>query len=83
MEIAVKLKENRRYPDNALVRYQAGKRWIIGWSEMKVSWEESSSAEAAIPWKDGGIYLITGGAGGLGLILPGKLPVKPGMRSRS
>ena len=39
LEIAVKLQENSRFPDNTLIRYQAGKRWIIGWSEMKVSWE--------------------------------------------
>jgi len=27
-----------------------------------------SSGAAGLPWKDGGVYLITGGAGGLGLI---------------
>ena len=25
-------------------------------------------AAAALPWRDGGVYLITGGAGGLGLL---------------
>ena len=53
------------------VRYQGGKRWISDWSEVKVTEEEIS-----IPWKDRGIYLITGGAGGLGLIFAKEITEK-------
>jgi acyl transferase domain-containing protein/acyl carrier protein/SAM-dependent methyltransferase len=32
------------------------------------TWQEVPDTAQAIPWKDGGVYLITGGAGGLGLL---------------
>ncbi|MCX8131567.1 MAG: SDR family NAD(P)-dependent oxidoreductase [Clostridia bacterium] len=62
-ELIEKLICNSRYPNDSHVRYQSGERYVGGWSEI-----EGSQADAAVPWKDGGIYLITGGAGGLGLI---------------
>lgn len=43
------------------VRYQDGERWVAGWKEV-------TDAAVKQPWKDNGVYLITGGAGGLGLI---------------
>ena len=43
------------------MRYIGGERQVASWSELR-------SEEAAAPWRDGGVYLITGGAGGLGLI---------------
>ncbi len=61
--IIEKMKENRRCPDDQEVRYEEGTRLIPVWSELK-----TSAQEAAIPYKDYGVYLITGGAGGLGLI---------------
>ncbi|HML90575.1 MAG TPA: SDR family NAD(P)-dependent oxidoreductase, partial [Methylomusa anaerophila] len=61
--IIEQLKENSRSPQDQEVRYQDGKRLVAGWSEMEVSDETME-----IPWKDRGVYLITGGAGGLGLI---------------
>jgi polyketide synthase PksN len=61
--IVAKLKENSHSPGDGRVRYQDGKRYLAGWDEIEVSQEP-----VAIPWKDRGVYLITGGAGGLGLI---------------
>jgi polyketide synthase PksN len=62
-EIIKKIKENgKRTIDNEIC-YKNNKRWVAGWSEIGISQEVMS-----IPWKDKGIYLITGGAGGLGLI---------------
>jgi acyl transferase domain-containing protein/enoyl-CoA hydratase/carnithine racemase len=61
--IVEKLKENSRSPRENRIRYQDGKRWIASWSEIKISQEGVS-----IPWKENGIYLITGGAGGLGFV---------------
>ncbi|HOG04008.1 MAG TPA: SDR family NAD(P)-dependent oxidoreductase, partial [Accumulibacter sp.] len=46
---------------DALVRYRAGVRSVM------VS-EECALAPAGHPWRDGGVYLITGGAGGLGML---------------
>lgn len=60
--IARKLKENQM-SSGAHIRYQNGKRFIADWIEMK-----AASRDIGMPWKDGGVYLITGGAGGLGLI---------------
>ncbi|MGG4439280.1 SDR family NAD(P)-dependent oxidoreductase [Brevibacillus fortis] len=58
-----KLKANSLCPTDRQIRYQSGKRYIAGWSEVA-----APQHEASMPWKDNGIYLITGGAGGLGLI---------------
>jgi polyketide synthase PksN len=63
-ELAKKLqKESSMGSIDNQVRYQGGKRWIADWSEI-----ENSQDTVKIPWKNQGIYLITGGAGGLGLI---------------
>ena len=51
----------RGVPDEREVRYTGGERQVASWSELR-------SEEAPAPWRDGGVYLITGGAGGLGLI---------------
>lgn len=60
--IARKLKENQ-ISSGTHIRYQNGTRFIADWSEMK-----AASRNISMPWKDGGVYLITGGAGGLGLM---------------
>ncbi|MDQ0495501.1 polyketide synthase PksN [Paenibacillus brasilensis] len=57
------LKENSRSPEDIQIRYGKDKRWVSSWKEIQISQEA-----AGIPWKDGGVYLITGGVGGLGLI---------------
>jgi polyketide synthase PksN len=58
-----KLDENTQHPEQDLIRYHGGKRWVRHWRE----WENPAD-EIIIPWKKDGVYLITGGAGGLGLI---------------
>ncbi|WP_306602431.1 non-ribosomal peptide synthetase [Azonexus sp.] len=53
-----------------LVRYVGAERQIPVWRELLVSAAESAKKQAGkAPWRDGGVYLITGGAGGLGLLL--------------
>ena len=74
--LVVKLEENARvdagrYPDQIQIRYREGKRWIAGWSELTIA-----AANETIPWKEGGNYLITGGAGGLGLIFAKEIASK-------
>ncbi|HWP96053.1 MAG TPA: SDR family NAD(P)-dependent oxidoreductase, partial [Syntrophomonadaceae bacterium] len=69
--IIKKLKENSRSTGDKQIRYQAGKRHVLGWSEIEVTKEENK-----IPWKDQGVYLITGGAGGLGLIFAQEIAQK-------
>ncbi|MGX0890777.1 rhizoxin synthesis polyketide synthase RhiF [Pseudomonas sp. ADAK2 TE3594] len=49
--------------DDERVRYQGGRRQVA-------SWQETLLPDAdATPWRDGGVYLLTGGTGGLGLLL--------------
>ncbi|ADM70832.1 Polyketide synthase PksN [Paenibacillus polymyxa E681] len=62
-EMIEKLKENSQYPKDKRIRYEDGKRLVFGWNEMK-----PTETTGRVPWKDRGTYLITGGAGGLGLI---------------
>jgi polyketide synthase PksN len=61
--IIAKLRENSQSQIDKRIRYQDGKRYVADWREIA-----ACQAKAKIPWKDRGIYLITGGAGGLGLI---------------
>ncbi|HEX3030553.1 MAG TPA: SDR family NAD(P)-dependent oxidoreductase, partial [Clostridia bacterium] len=57
------LKENSQNPMDSRVRYQSGIRYVAGWNEV-----ELLDREPGIPWKDRGVYLITGGMGGLGFV---------------
>ena len=56
------LTDNRLSPNDNHIRYQDGKRYVADWSEVE------TDCEVNVPWKDRGVYLISGGAGGLGLI---------------
>ncbi|MFP3633770.1 SDR family NAD(P)-dependent oxidoreductase [Bacillus sp. SIMBA_033] len=60
--LLAKLKENRAHPEQAEIRYEDGKRLVRNWRHLP------ASQSGAVPWKDEGVYLLTGGAGGIGLI---------------
>ncbi|GER89941.1 hypothetical protein KDW_41030 [Dictyobacter vulcani] len=62
-EIRDRLQENRLYPEDKHIRYWDNKRYVAEWKEFDLV-----PAQASMPWKDNGIYLISGGAGGLGLL---------------
>lgn len=57
------LKENSGNHKDSQIMYRSDKRYVLGLRELT-----HSSGETVIPWKDGGVYLITGGTGGLGFI---------------
>ncbi|MCP4626217.1 MAG: SDR family NAD(P)-dependent oxidoreductase, partial [bacterium] len=57
------LEENSRRPADTHIKHKAGKRLVAEFEEL-----EALPENPAIVWKDKGIYLISGGAGGLGLI---------------
>ncbi len=63
-DVTAKIRENSRCPQDARVRYRGDVREVF-------SWEEITPDISSLPvlWKEGGVYLLTGGAGGLGLIL--------------
>lgn len=70
-EIIKKLNVNSRIPVDTQIQYQQDKRYVLGWNEIEVSQETLK-----IPWKDQGVYLITGGAGGLGMIFAKEIAQK-------
>jgi polyketide synthase PksN len=60
--VVAKLRDNAAAPQDQQVRYRSGDRLVATWAEL------AEPTPAGVPWRDGGVYLITGGAGGLGLI---------------
>jgi len=61
--IIAKIEENSCCPEDTRIKYRKNQRWVHVWEKVN-----KQPNKAAVPWKDGGVYLITGGAGGLGLI---------------
>lgn len=55
---------------DTLICYANGSRQVAGWKELP------ASPTIEMPWKEGGVYLITGGAGGLGLIVANEIATK-------
>ncbi len=62
-ELAVCLEAEKRSARDALIKYEDGIRYILAWQEMPVEGET-----APVAFKDSGVYLITGGLGGLGVL---------------
>ncbi|HEX4621222.1 MAG TPA: SDR family oxidoreductase, partial [Myxococcaceae bacterium] len=60
--VASRLRESALNGGDQEIRYVGGDRLVSGWSELP------ASLPAAPPWREDGVYLITGGAGGLGLL---------------
>ncbi|WP_145984448.1 type I polyketide synthase, partial [Bradyrhizobium nitroreducens] len=56
------LRENSLSPGDQQVRYRQGVRFVSGWADLQLD------GGSKLPWKDGGVYLITGGMGGLGRV---------------
>jgi acyl transferase domain-containing protein/D-arabinose 1-dehydrogenase-like Zn-dependent alcohol dehydrogenase/acyl carrier protein/NAD(P)-dependent dehydrogenase (short-subunit alcohol dehydrogenase family)/SAM-dependent methyltransferase len=59
--LARRLSENGRSAPDVQIRHDRDGREVLAWRELSVR-------PAAAPWKEGGVYLITGGTGGLGRI---------------
>ncbi|MDD5273781.1 MAG: SDR family NAD(P)-dependent oxidoreductase, partial [Methylovulum sp.] len=62
---------NARYPEHSLIRYQQGQSQVIVWQTAT-----RPDTPSSLPWRDGGVYLITGGAGGLGLLFAQEIASK-------
>src|SRR5262249_5836490 len=60
------LQANARCHSDQQICYRDGKRLVAAWREVET--DHTAGRESGIPWRDGGVYLISGGAGGLGLI---------------
>ncbi|WP_344637981.1 SDR family NAD(P)-dependent oxidoreductase [Kitasatospora cystarginea] len=83
-----RLRRDAAGPDDAVVRYADGRRHVPQWTAVE-------DAPQVRPWKAGGVYLVTGGAGALGglfareiarqapgatLVLCGRSPEGPAQR---
>ena len=61
--VARTLKENLAQPDDAMIKYENQRRWVLRREERNPVEELTVSN-----FKEGGVYLITGGLGALGLL---------------
>lgn len=52
-----------------VVAYRGGGRWSVKYEPIKIDLDTNKHYPPAIPLKQGGVYIITGGLGGLGLVL--------------
>jgi len=59
--VIAKLQENARAAEDSEIRYIGGERQVL-------DWVETAASGTGLLWRDGGVYLITGGTGRLGLI---------------
>ena len=66
--LAGKLQENRQRCRDSHVFYRDGTRLVATWERHAILSEQVPQEALLLPWKDNGVYLITGGAGGLGLL---------------
>lgn len=64
-----RLADNIRHPEDIFIQYIDKKRRVQGWMEIDVSAAPSEQLSSTAIWKEGGIVLITGGAGRIGLLL--------------
>jgi polyketide synthase PksN len=62
-DLAAKMREDAKYSQESTVLDRNGKRLVFKMKE----YNEPKQMPAAV-WRDGGVYLITGGMGGLGLV---------------
>jgi acyl transferase domain-containing protein/acyl carrier protein/enoyl-CoA hydratase/carnithine racemase len=63
------VKASRQCPQDVVVRYSvSGERTVLSWKEVA-----AAAALGAAPWKNEGVYLITGGLGGLGRIFASEI----------
>lgn len=66
-----RLEECATEPLSAQARYERGQRWAQTWSRVETAIAEGSCL--ARPWRQDGVYLITGGLGGLGRLFAAEI----------
>ncbi|MFJ1958216.1 SDR family NAD(P)-dependent oxidoreductase [Streptomyces microflavus] len=73
--IAGAVLENARHADDVLVLHRGAERHVR-------TWAPGTATGAGTPWRSGGTYLITGGAGGIGAIVARRIArdtARPGL----
>ncbi|WP_051313370.1 SDR family NAD(P)-dependent oxidoreductase [Sporocytophaga myxococcoides] len=64
-ELAEQLVASQSKPNDKIIKYHQGARSVLSWKEIE---EFNETESSAISFKDQGVYLITGGLGGLGIL---------------
>ena len=62
-ELGLHLEQEKRIGEDGLIRYEAGQRQVLGWQEVA-----EDQPKIPMVFRDQGVYLITGGLGGLGVV---------------
>ncbi|HYD80798.1 MAG TPA: SDR family NAD(P)-dependent oxidoreductase [Paucimonas sp.] len=65
-ELAARLRREGGRLDNAVVRYAGGERQVLRWRSARTA--QAAAAREDASFRNGGVYLITGGLGGLGIV---------------
>ncbi|NOU16649.1 MAG: SDR family NAD(P)-dependent oxidoreductase [Bacteroidales bacterium] len=66
-DLVSKLLQNKDKPQDAIIKYEQGDRFVIQWREIQEK-QDFSLREVPNVFKDCGVYIITGGLGGLGIL---------------
>ncbi|QMU78253.1 SDR family NAD(P)-dependent oxidoreductase [Streptacidiphilus sp. PB12-B1b] len=89
-QLMSRLVAGRRYPHESCLRFRGDRVEALAWREA------DTPAEVRVPWRSGGVYLVTGGLGGIGtlvaqdmaagvrdvkLVLAGRSPLGPEQES--
>ncbi|MFG3014161.1 SDR family NAD(P)-dependent oxidoreductase [Streptomyces cinerochromogenes] len=68
--LAAALADDSRSPQDQRVRHEGGRRHVLGWEPLTA---RPADGTADVPWRERGVYLVTGGAGGLGLVFAAEI----------
>ncbi|MFB7615008.1 SDR family NAD(P)-dependent oxidoreductase [Kitasatospora sp. NPDC056181] len=58
-QLAGRVAAGRRHPGEACLRFRGGRTEALTWAE------DDNRPETRVPWRTGGVYLVTGGLGGV------------------
>jgi len=69
-KLAGQLQRDRSRPQDTIIKYEKGARKVLRWREIVTAEEvPAKTINEAVAFKNDGAYLITGGLGGLGILL--------------
>ncbi|MFF0836623.1 MULTISPECIES: SDR family NAD(P)-dependent oxidoreductase [unclassified Streptomyces] len=68
--LAATLDDDSRSLQDQRVRHEGGRRHVLGWEPLAAA---SADGAGEVPWRERGVYLVTGGAGGLGLVFAAEI----------